>query len=66
MNEIANVCELVGADVEALDARPEPDVHRRRILGLDAADPLERLRDRHSTALEQKLACEQRAVQLPL
>ena len=32
--------------VEVLKPRPQSDVHRRRVLGLDAADALERLRNR--------------------
>ena len=49
---------------KAVEARPQPDVRVRRVLVLDAADPLERARDRQAHALEQQLSREQRAVQL--
>ncbi len=51
---------------EPLEARPEPDVGVRRVLILDAADPLERARNREARAFEKQLAREQRAVQLAL
>ena len=51
---------------EALEARPEADVGVRRVLVLDAADALERSRNRQSRALEEQLPREQRPVQLPL
>ena len=46
--------------------RPQPGVHRRRVLGLQAADPLERRRQRLSHTREQELPGQQRPVQLPL
>jgi hypothetical protein len=52
--------------LEPLEPRPQADVHRRRVLGLDPGDPLERPRQRHPAALEQQLAGEQRPVELPL
>ena len=52
--------------LEALQPRPQPDVHRRRVLRLQAAHALERPRDRERRALEQHLAGEQRAVELAL
>jgi len=33
--------------LEALQPRPQADVHRRRVLRLDAGDLLERVRQRH-------------------
>jgi hypothetical protein len=51
------------AELEGVDHRPEPDVRRGRVLRLQAADPLERSTERHSRALEQELAREQRPVQ---
>ena len=54
------------APPETLEARPEADVGVRRVLVLDAADPLERARDRETHALEQELSREQCAVQLAL
>ena len=52
--------------LEAVEARPEADVRVRRVLVLDAADPLERAWDREARSLEQQLPREQRAVQLAL
>jgi len=52
--------------LEVLQARPQADVHRRRVLRLDASDLLERPRQRHDGALEQPLASQQCAVELPL
>ena len=52
--------------LEALEPRPEPDVHRGRVLRLDPADPVEGLRDWRPRALEQQLAREQGTVQLAL
>src|SRR5215211_2733246 len=52
------------AALEAGEPRPQSDVHRRRVLRLDAGDPLERRRQRQLAALEQQLAREQRAVEL--
>jgi hypothetical protein len=52
--------------LEAGDARPQPDVHRRRVLRLECPHPLERLRQGELLALEQQLAGEQRPVQRPL
>ena len=51
---------------EAFEARPEPDVRVRRVLVLDAAEPLQRTRDRQARTLEKKLPGEQCAVQLAL
>jgi hypothetical protein len=53
-----------GRALEAGEPRPQPDVHRRRVLGLDAADRFQRARQRHPRSLEQELAGEQRAVEL--
>ena len=50
----------------ALHPGEQADVHRRRVLRLDPADPLERLRQRAGERLEQALAGEQRPVQLAL
>src|SRR4029079_3322381 len=47
-------------------SRPEPDVHRRRVLGLQRAHPLEHLRDRRPHPLEQDLASQERAIELLL
>ena len=52
--------------LKALDARPQPDVRGRRVLGLDAADALERLRKRRPLAGKEQLPLEQRAVELAL
>ena len=52
--------------LEALDARPEPDIRGRCVLGLDAADSLQRPRKGHAAPLEEQLPGEQRAVQLSL
>jgi hypothetical protein len=52
--------------LEAVEPRPQPDVHRRRVLRLDTPDPPERLRQRVPGALEQQLAGEQRPVELLL
>jgi hypothetical protein len=52
--------------LEALQPRPQTDVHRGRVLRLDAADALERLRQRRAPAREQQLAVEQGAVELAL
>ena len=52
--------------LEPFEARPETDVRVRRVLILDASDPLERTRDRQAHALEEELAREERAVQLAL
>ena len=51
---------------EALEPRPEPDVHRRRVLRLDPADALERLRNRQPCTLEEQLAGKEGAVELSL
>ena len=53
-----------GVALEPLDPRPEPDVHRRRVLRLEPAHPLEHARQRRAHALEQHLPREERAVQL--
>jgi hypothetical protein len=50
---------------EPYEARPQTDVGRRRVLGLDATDAFERTKDRQRRALEQKLPRQERAVQLP-
>jgi hypothetical protein len=50
--------------LEALDARPEADVHRWRVLRLDAGELLERRGQRQVDSIEQPLAGEQRAVEL--
>ena len=55
-----------GLALESGKARPQSDVHGRRVLGLDPADPLERLGRRELRPLEQQLAGENRAVQLAL
>src|SRR5262249_14294404 len=52
----------VGA-LEALDPRPEPDVHRRRVLRLKGAHPLEHPRDREPDTVEQELSSEEPSVQ---
>jgi hypothetical protein len=49
-----------------LEPRPEPDVHRRGVLGLNSSDPLERTRDRYPAPLEQELTRQQCPVQLAL
>ena len=54
--------EVIGA--EALDARPEPEVRRRRPLRLEPSRPLERLRHRERSTCEQELARERRPVEL--
>jgi hypothetical protein len=76
MDRCAHQCRLDGGlaleragqrvPFEALEPRPEPDVHRRRVLGLDPADPFERPWDRQRGPLEQELAREQGAIQLTL
>ena len=50
--------------LQALGARPEADVHRRRVLRLQAARPLEHAGQRLAAALEQALAREDRAIEL--
>jgi hypothetical protein len=55
-----------GVALEILEARPQADVTGRRVLHLEAADPLERARDRQAPALEQELPGEESAVQLAL
>jgi hypothetical protein len=49
----------------AFEPRPEADVAGACVLRLKAAHPLESPRDRELHALEQELAREERAVQLP-
>ncbi len=49
--------------LEVLDARPEPDVHRRRVLRLQAAHRVERLGNRDRPPLEKALASEQGTVE---
>jgi hypothetical protein len=55
--------ELVA--LEPRDPRPQADVNRRRVLGLQAGHPLERPRYRHLSALEQHLARQQGPVERP-
>jgi hypothetical protein len=50
---------------EVPQPRPQPEVHRRRVLGLDTAQPLERVRRRSVRALQQQLPREQRPIELP-
>jgi hypothetical protein len=50
--------------LELRHPRPQPDVHRRRVLRLQAADSGDRLRDWGGRGLEQPLAREHRAVEL--
>src|SRR5215472_14718369 len=52
--------------LEPLEARPERDVRRRRVLRLDAAHPLDRPRQRQARALEQQLSRQHRTVELAL
>ena len=52
--------------LEAREARPQPDVHRRRVLRLQAAHALEHARRCEVAALEQQLAGEQRPVEVAL
>jgi hypothetical protein len=49
---------------EPLEPRPQRDVGRRRVLRLQPADLLERACERQPRALKQKLAREERAVQV--
>ena len=56
--------ELVA--LEARQARPQPDVHGRRVLRLQAADPLQRPGQRVAAALQQQLTREHGAVELAL
>jgi len=51
--------------LQALHARPEPEVHRRRVLRLKAGNSLERSRNGQPRPIEQQLPGQQRAVQLP-
>ena len=53
------------APAEPGDARPEADVTRRRVLGLEPADVLDDGLDRPGGALEEVLAGQQGAVQRP-
>ena len=52
--------------LQALDTRPEPDIHRRRVLRLEPAHALEHAWQGRAHSLEQQLPREQRPVQLPL
>ena len=52
--------------VEALEARPEPEVGRQRRLRLKAEQVLDGLPDRLVDAAEQQLALEKRSVELAL
>ena len=49
--------------LEAGDPRPQPEVHRRRVLRLQPAHPLEHARGRQAGALQQPLAGEQRSIE---
>jgi hypothetical protein len=51
---------------ERAHPRPQADVGGGRVLGLQPADPLDRLRDRQRGAFQQQLPRQQRAVQLTL
>ena len=51
--------------LEALEPRGERHVRRARTLRLQRPEPVHRLGDREAHALEQQLACERRAIQLP-
>jgi hypothetical protein len=53
------------AEREALEHRPETDVRRRGVLGLQTGDPLERAPDRDPGAGEKELAGEDSAVERP-
>ena len=53
------------AEREALEHRPEADVRRRGVLGLQTGDPLERAPDRDPGAGEKELAGEDGPVQRP-
>ena len=50
--------------LEAFDARPEADVHRRRVLRLNPADPVEGLGNGRLRAFEEQLPSQEGAVQL--
>ena len=50
--------------LEPGDPRPQPDVHRRRVLGLQGAHGVERVGESRLAALEQALAGEQGAIEL--
>src|SRR5688500_6204852 len=63
---LAPECARAVLPAEAFEPRPETDVRRGGVLRLQAADLLERARDRELRPLEQKLPREQRAVQLSL
>jgi hypothetical protein len=52
--------------LETCEPRPEADVHRRRVLGLDAADSLQSPWQWEIRALEQQLAGQQGSVEFPL
>ena len=49
--------------VEALDARPEPEVRRQRFLRLEADEELHDVGHRRGDALEQQLPLEQRSIE---
>jgi hypothetical protein len=51
--------------LEAGDPRPEADVPRWCVLGLEAADLLDRLGERQPRPREQQLTLEQRAIEGP-
>src|SRR5262249_44231418 len=50
--------------LEGGEPRPQPDVHRGRVLRLDPADAFEGARDRKGRPLEQELPRQHRSVQL--
>ena len=51
---------------QILDPRPQPDVHRRRVLRLQATHRVERGRQVQRTPLEQPLTSKDRPVELTL
>jgi hypothetical protein len=53
-----------GVALEAVEPRPQPDVHRRRVLRLQPTDALQGTGQRHAQPLEQQLARQQGAVEL--
>jgi hypothetical protein len=52
--------------LEVVESRPEPDVHRRRVLRLDPAETLQCPRQRLAAARQEELTLEERPVQLAL
>jgi hypothetical protein len=51
---------------EPREARPQPDIARWRVLGLESADLLDRVDDREARALEEELPGEECPVQVAL